>query len=455
MKIVIGGATNTGKSIVGYLTMGNNDIVVVDDDASRLDELAKKYDLQPVLGSISRPDIQQKIGMDKADMLIAVTDSDEVNLIACQVAYTLFNVEQKIARVDSQYFLNPMWNSLYNEKSLPVDLVITPDIEIAKYILNLFDYPGCLSLYPFAKGNINIFSFINKSNDSPFTGFTIAHINEKLHDLSAAIVLICREGNILPVLSSNVVLQKNDIVYVCTDKNTNIDVMHLFGIDHNPYENVVIFGGNAISYYIASNLETNDSISSCNIVEENPLSAQKLAENLSETSIVVGESTSDTILDEVGFGDADICISVTNKDKDNLLLALLAAKNKNTQALALVNSKDYKLLTSNNKNTVIIDRSLITISALLSYLRKARIEKAYSLGHNIGEIWEIRLGEDSSLIGKEISNIKLPAQSSVIFVICNTNSVIYNKEHRLNADDKIVVYVHSDDIREVEKIFYR
>ena len=125
MRIVVGGASGVGKSIVGYLSLGNNDIVVVDENADNLSEVAKEYDVQPVLGSISRPDIQESIGMKNMDMLIAVTDSDEVNMVACQVAYTLFNVPRKIARVDSEYFLNPLWNTLYNEKSLPIDLIIS------------------------------------------------------------------------------------------------------------------------------------------------------------------------------------------------------------------------------------------------------------------------------------------------------------------------------------------
>ena len=162
MKIVIGGASSVGKSLVGYLSLGSNDIVVVDEDAAKLDEIAKEYDIQPVTGSISNPDIQEAVGMKKADMMIAVTENDEVNLVACQVAYTLFGVPRKIARVDSQYFLNPLWNKLYNEKSLPVDLVITPDIEIASFLVGLFKLPGSMAVYPFLNKELNIFNFRQK-----------------------------------------------------------------------------------------------------------------------------------------------------------------------------------------------------------------------------------------------------------------------------------------------------
>jgi len=134
MKIIVGGAGSVGRSIIGYLSRGSNDIVVVDTNQDKLNEISREFDIQPVLGSISHPDIQEKIGAETADILIAATSNDEVNLVACQVAYSLFNVPKRIARIDSSYFLNPMWNTLYNEKSLPIDLVISPDNEIAEAI---------------------------------------------------------------------------------------------------------------------------------------------------------------------------------------------------------------------------------------------------------------------------------------------------------------------------------
>ena len=148
MKIIIGGAGSVGRSIVDYLSQANNDIVVVDTDKDMLENIQKEFDVQTMLGSISHPHIQEKIGVKDADILIAVTDNDEVNLIACQVAYSLFNVPKKIARVESEYFLNPLWNTLYSDRNLPVDLVISPDIEIAKYILNLLEIPGTTAVFP-------------------------------------------------------------------------------------------------------------------------------------------------------------------------------------------------------------------------------------------------------------------------------------------------------------------
>lgn len=454
MKIVVGGASNVGKSIVGYLSLGNNDIVVVDEDSAKLDEIAKEYDVQPVLGSISRPDIQESIGMKNMDMLIAVTDSDEINMVACQVAFTLFNVPKKIARVDSEYFLNPLWNTLYNEKSLPIDLVITPDIEIAKFIDDLLNLPGSTAVFPFLNNKINVFAFRHLDTEIPFMKFSLNHINQKLKEYSARIVLIVRGTRRIIPNDDEIHLQRNDLIYISCVPEQNMEIMRLFGVDHNPYEKIVIFGGNAISYYLAAQIEKNENVSDCSIIEDDAQKAGKIASMLNSTTVITGEMMSDIILQDIGFSSADASIAVTDRDKDNMLLALLAARNKETQALSLLNSKDYNLLTANIRNNVIIDRSVITISAILKYLRKARIREAYSIGRGMGEIWEIKINADSVNLGHKVKELKIPTDSSIM-LISRGDELIYNvAETRLETDDIILVYVTPASIRRIEDIFY-
>lgn len=455
MKIVIGGASSVGKSLVGYLSLGSNDIVVVDEDAAKLDEIAKEYDIQPVTGSISNPDIQEAVGMKKADMMIAVTENDEVNLVACQVAYTLFGVPRKIARVDSQYFLNPLWNKLYNEKSLPVDLVITPDIEIASFLVGLFKLPGSMAVYPFLNKELNIFNFRQKDTDIPFMKFSLNHINSKLAELSAAVVMILRGNYRILAYEEDVYLQRNDIIYIACSPERNIDVMRLFGVDHNPYEKAVIFGANAISRYLAAQLEDDENIISCSIVENDMQKAHRLAEKLNKATVIAGEMMSDRILEDAGFATADVSVAVTEKDKDNLLISLLASKNKDTQAVSLINSREYNVLATNIRNNTIIDRSVITVSGILQYLRRARINEAYALGREMGEIWEIRLGEDSSNAGQTIKELKLPENSAVLAVVSGEDFIYNPDEYRLKEQDKLIVYVSPADIRSIEQVFYR
>jgi trk system potassium uptake protein TrkA len=284
--------------------------------------------------------------------------------------------------------------------------------------------------------------------------FSLNHINQKLAEMNAKIVLIIRGSRRIVPNGEEVYLQRNDLIYVSCYSEQNTEIMRLFGVDHNPYEKAVIFGANTISYYLASQIEKNENVSSCCIIEDDAVKAAKMAEKLNNTSVIFGEMMSDVILEDAGFANADVSIAVTDRDKDNLLISLLASKNKETQALSLVNSKDYNQLAFNIHNNVIVDRSVITISGILHYLRKARISEAYSIGRGIGEFWEIRLGEDSVNLGRSVKELRIPQDSSVV-LIARGDELIYDfdKQH-LQANDKVLLFVAPPDIRDIERIFY-
>ncbi|MBO5441872.1 MAG: Trk system potassium transporter TrkA, partial [Alphaproteobacteria bacterium] len=299
MKILIGGAGNAGRSVVGYLSQANNDIVVVDTDKQRLDELAKEFDVQTVIGSISHPGIMEKIGAKDADILIAITDNDEVNLVACQVAYTLFQIPKKIARVDSEYFLNPLWNTLYSDKNLPVDLVISPDVEIAKAILNLLEIPGTTAVFPLVDEKLYLLGF--KCQEScPLINTEIDEIKQSYN---SPIIHIIR-GNKSFFAKPNESIHLDDEIFILVEKDKVFDTLHDFGIISQQIENLVLFGGNAVSYYIANVLEKDDMVNSCKIIEGNSRIAYDLAENLNDTQIIQGEMMSDVILDEAEIKNA-------------------------------------------------------------------------------------------------------------------------------------------------------
>ena len=202
-------------------------------------------------------------------------------------------------------------------------------------------------------------------------------------------------------------------------------------------------------------MENKDNTINCNIIEDDAKRAEKLADTLNNSTVITGEMMSDVILDESGFNGADVSIAITERDKDNLLISLLASKNKDTQALSLVNSKDYNVLARNIRNNIIIDRSSVTISAILRHLRKARIEDAYALGREMGELWDIRLGEDSRNIEKTIKELAIPSNSA-LFAILHKDKVVYDfSEYKLQAEDKLLIYVAPSDIRYIEDLFYR
>lgn len=448
MKIIIGGAGNVGRSIVGYLAQANNDIIVVDTDKRKLSTIAKEFDVQTVIGSISHPSIMEKIGAKDADILIAVTNNDEVNLIACQVAYTLFQIPKKIARVESEYFLNPLWNTLYSDKNLPVDLVISPDVEIAKFILNLIKTPGTTAVFPLVDNRLYLLGLRCKDT-CPLINTEITEIKKYYN---SPVIHIIREDKSF-FAKPNETIQPNDEIFILVEKDNIFDTLHDFGIDAKQNENVIIFGGNTTSFYIADVLEKDDTVSSCKIIEENTSEAKDLAESLNDTQIIVGDMMSDVILDEAEIQNADITIAVTKQDKDNILASLIAKKNGVERTLSLINTRAFNSLSKNDSENIIIERSHILTSAILQDIRKAKINNAYCLRRGMGEVWEVRIDADSLNSDKTIKDLNLPEKCKIGAIYRNDEIIYPSLTDTINEGDILIVFVSAQALKRAEDIF--
>ncbi len=450
MRIIVGGAGSVGQSIIGYLSRSDNDIIVIDPDQERLSEVARLYDVQPVKGSVSNPDVQEKAGADKADILIAMTDNDEVNLVACQVAHSLFNVGKKIARVDSEYFLSPLWNTLYNEKNLPIDLVISPNAEIAQAILRLIALPGAREVLPLLDGQVSVVNF--KCTDCcPLLGLNMLELHKKFTEFQFSIVQMVRNGlNFLP--DAEDVLKCDDEIYLAAKRKDIFDLLYGFGANRKVNRNIVIFGANSISYDLAKHLEENDSVSSCKIVTGNQQYAEKLAENLNDTAVICGEMMRDAILEAAGIETADLTVAVTEQDKDNLLVSLLARQNHICTTISLVNSRAYDNLVDHIGENVIVDRSTVTVSRMLQDIRKAPLSNAYLLGRGFGEVWELKIAADNMAFGRKIKDLKLPQNAQVCLMARQDEILFPAPTEKLQDGDKVVVFVPSAEIRKIESI---
>lgn len=451
MKIIVGGAGSVGRSIIGYLSRGSNEVVVVDIDQDRLSEISREFDVQPVLGSISHPEIQEKIGANKADMLIAATDNDEVNMVACQVAYSLFKIPRKIARIDSAFFLSPLWNTLFNEKNLPIDLVISPDTEIADAILRIINFPGVQEVLPLADDKLRVIGFRCKDNCQLYN-FNIAEIYENFNHINFTILQLGRNGkNFFPKADENI--KCGDDVYLLTTQENLTELLHAFGINQKVVENIVIFGGNAISYEIARSLEDNNNILNSKIITNDAAAAQKLADVLEKTAVIQGEMMSDVILRDAGLDDADMSIAVTSQDKDNLLASLLAKNSHICSTVSLVNSRAYDNLIDNIGDNIIIDRTTVTISKILQDLRRVSLRNAFALGRGFAEIWELKISEESLLAGRRISELNLPEKCRVAAIIQDEKVVFMPQTEKIYENDILIIFVSPSGIKRTEQIF--
>lgn len=450
MKIIVCGAGSVGRSIVSYLVKGNNDIVVIDNNSKNLDELAAEFDIQPVYGSASHPEILEKANAKNTEMIIAATNVDEVNMIACEVAYSIFNIPRKIARIDAQDFLEPLWATLYNDKHLPIDLIISPEIEIGKYIYQMLKVPGASEVLPLYDGQMQLLAF-KIPECSPLIKTPMLYLSKVAPDLKIEVICINRKGRTF-IPYKNDTIEVEDEVYFLVETDKISIALEAFGVEKPSIERIVIFGGNQISRYMGKLFEKDDNIISCKIIEEDVKSAKELAKELNNTVVINGPQMSDIILSEAGISNADATLAVTLKDKDNLLASMLARKSGVNNTIALVNSPSYNNLIDMIGNNILVDRSAVTISSILQELRKSKIKDAFSLGRGFGEIWEMEIDANSSIAGKTIISNDLPASSKICAIKRGNEFLFPSEKDKINSGDVIILYVDSDSIRKVEKV---
>lgn len=450
MKIIVCGAGSVGRSIVSYLVKGNNDIVVIDKNQRHLDEIAQEFDVLPVLGEASHPDILDRAGADAADMLLAVTDSDEVNMVACQVAHSLFQLPLKIARIDSNDFLDPLWETLYSDNHLPIDMIISPDIAIAEMILRTVKYAGSAGIIPVLQEKYTIVT-LKINSESPLVKIPLMQLSRMTENLETTVINITRNGNSFIPEAYDAIEPEDEINILV--KTENIDeAIRSFGMDKPLNERLVIFGGNSISRYIGQSIEHDDSIISCKIIEEDLAVARNLAKELSHVVVVQGELMSDLILEEADISHADVSIAVTTNDKDNLLASLLAAKSGAATAVSVVNTPSYNNLIFNIGDSILIDRSTVTISKMLREIRKVKLSNAYSISRGQGEVWEMKVNDDSLVNGKKIGEINLHKFSRIFAINRGSDIIFPNPSTEIIKDDVILLYVDSSAIKQVEKV---
>ncbi len=451
MKIIVCGAGAVGRSIVSYLVKGNNDIVVIDNNPKRLEDLAQEFEVLPILGSASHPSVLEKADAKKTQLLIAATDNDEVNLTACNVAHSLFEVPRKIARLNSSEFLNPLWANLYKDEHIPVDLIISPEEEIGKYIYSMLKIPGSSEVRTLLNNRLYLVAF-KIPEKSPFVKVPLLNLTQVDESLEVEIVCINRKNNIFIPYKNDVIEAKDEIYALIPAEKINA-TMSAFGAENSAIERVVVFGGNEVSKCIAGLCEQDDNIISCKIIEEDYEKAMQIAKSLDNTVVLQGQMMSDKILSEAGIYNADVSVAVTLKDEDNILSSMLSKKCGVKNNISLVNSPFYNNLVDIVDENILVDRTSVTISKILCELRCPEVKKAFSLGRGFAEIWEVPVAEGSRLVGKTIKSLDLPASSKVC-AISREDEIIFPSElEEIQNGDILVFYVFSAGIKKLENIF--
>ena len=452
MNIIICGAGRVGYTISKILSEQNHSITVIDQSSDDIQKINEDLDVKAIVGKATYPSILEKADASNADMIIAVTRNDEINMLICQIAYTVFNIQKKIARIRSQDYLNPKFSKVYNKENLPIDVIISPELEIARSIQRKLEAPGTLDNVPFAENKIRLIEII-VNEKCPIANIKLNELTKKFPKLNANILGVIREDKFI-ILKKNDVMIKNDKAYVIINSLHIAQTLEAFGYKEKISNKLLIIGGGNIGFNLAKNLEQEFEEARIKIIEKDKIRAEYIANELNNTIVINGDGLDEDVLNEANIEDVETVLALTNDDEDNLMASVLVEKfSKDKKTMALINKPNYSLLQSSLKIDDLIDPRMHTVSSILKHVHKGTIENVYSILNGDFEVIEADVIETSELINKELKNSDLPEEIRIGAVLRNNEIIIPRSNFIFKKDDKIVFLAKKDQLETVENLF--
>ncbi len=451
MRVIICGAGLVGYSIASYLSRESNDITVIDHNPQMVARINSELDANGIVGSAANPEVLQSAGASDADMIIAVTHRDEVNMVACQVAHSLFNVPKKIARIRDQVFLNPTWANLFSRAHMPIDVIISPELEIAKAVEKRLSVPGTTSVISLSEGDLFLCGVLC-DKDCPIVNTPMKQLAELFPDMKAKIVLVVRNGeSFIPNPDDQLLI--GDEAYFITEKDSLKRVLQGFGHEERKARNIIIVGGGNIGLSLVERLKKSDEKINIKIIEHDADRAKFLSEHLTNVPVLHASGLERQILEEAGIDKAETLIAVTNNDETNILTCLLAQQYGCNRVVPLVNKGSYNNLTSSLGLGVIVSPKAITVSTVMKHIRRGRIKAVHNMPGNYAEILEIEASDSLSFINSNLETIKFPRGVFICAIERDGELIIPDKKTVIKAEDRITVMALRGQASKVEKMF--
>lgn len=451
MKIIILGAGQVGGTLAENLVDENNDITVVDTNPDRLRQLQDKFDLRVINGAGSHPRVLREAGAEDADMLVAVTNSDETNMIACQVAYTLFNTPNKIARIRSSEYVREA-DKLFLPEAIPIDHLIAPEQLVIDSIYKLIQYPGALQVVNFAEGRVSIVA-VKAYYGGSLVGNALSSLREHMPHIETRVVAIFRQDRPIRPQGSTIIEAGDEVFFVAASEHIRAVMSELQRLE-KPYKRIMIVGGGNVGAGLALRIEKDYNVK---LIEHNANRATDLAELLHDTIVFYGDASDQELLAEEHIEQVDVFIALTNDDEANIMSAMLAKRMGAKKAMVLIQRSAYVDLVQGGVIDIAISPQQATISALLGHVRKADIVSVSSLRRGVAEAIEaIAHGDEntSKVVGRKIADIKLPPGTIIGAIVRDELVIIANDEHSIEQGDHVVLFITDKrHVPEVEKLF--
>ncbi|RDH83310.1 MAG: Trk system potassium transporter TrkA [endosymbiont of Escarpia spicata] len=450
MKIIILGAGQVGRSVANALVHEDNDITVVDQNNDLLLELQDRLDLGILQGHAGQPNVLRRAGAEDADMILAVTNSDETNMVACQVAYTLFHTPMKIARVRSQAYLD--YPEIFAQEAFPVNVLISPEQLVTEYILRLVEYPGALQVLDFAGGRVRLVA-VKAYYDGPLVGHKLRALYDHIPNTDARVAAIYREGEVIQPMGDTVIEADDEVFFIAATENIRA-VMSELRKQEKRYKRLIFAGAGNIGRRLAQSLESKYRVK---LIESDQDRAREIAERLDKTIVLHGDAADEDLLLEENIENTDVFCAVTNDDEANILSAMLAKRLGAGKVMALINRAAYVDLVQSGPIDIAISPELATIGSLLTHVRRGDVVVVHSLRRGAAEAIEAVAHGDrgsSKVVGRTIDEIKLPKGASIGAVVRGEEVLIAHHDTAIESGDHVILFlVDKRQIRDVEKLF--
>ncbi len=451
MKIIILGAGQVGRTAAYHLSREEaNEVTVVDINEDTLRDLQDRLDIRTVAGNASYPTVLEAAGANEADIIVALTSADEVNMMACEVAYTLFRTPTKIARIRSAEYTSR--KELFSEEALSVDFFISPEQLVTEYIEKLIQHPGALQVLDFADGKVRLVG-VRAKKDGLLVGRMLRELREHLPKSDARVVAIYRAGRSIPPQGDTVIEQGDEVFFLAASADISRVMSELRKAD-SPVKRVVIAGGGNIGFRLATTLEKQNQVK---LIERDAKRARKVSELLENTIVLNGDAADEELLIEENIDSADVFAALTNSEEANILSAMLAKRLGAHKVMALINKPSYAELMESGSIDIAISPQTITIGSLLAHVRRGDVVRVHSLRRGAAEAIEVIVhGSERScrVIGKRIDQIQLPEGASIGAIVRADQVIMAHHDIVIEADDHVILFLADRrHIEAVEKLF--
>jgi trk system potassium uptake protein TrkA len=450
MKIIILGAGQVGSSVAQNLASEANDITVVDNRPDILRDLQDRIDIRTVTGPASHPEVLTRAGAEDADMILAVTNSDETNMIACQVAYTLFHTPIKVARVRAQAYLR--YPKLFTQEALPIDVLISPEQLVTDYIHRLIEKPEALQVLDFAGGRVQLVA-VRAVAGGPLVNQELRELKQHMPGVEARVAAIFRRGSpILP--QGDTVIESNDeVFFIAARKNIRAITSELRDLD-KPVRRIIIAGGGNIGLRLAESIESRYQVK---LIESDPETARRLSEQLDKAIVLLGDAADEELLIEENIENTDVFCALTNDEEANILSAMLAKRLGARKVMSLINRPSYVDLVQSDAIDIAISPQQATIGSLLTHVRRGDVAAVHSLRRGAAEAIEAVAHGDSNtskVVGLAVDDIKLPPGTTIGAVVRGEEVIIAHHDTVIESEDHVILFlVDKRYIPDVEKLF--